>query len=307
MLLRGATIWRMSATPRGAASPESDTYRDGTMSMLEHLDELRSRLIRACLALTGGMAVSFFFVDRIEQIVLAPTFAVLPPGTTLGAYKPGEGFAFYFDLAFIGGAILSAPFVLYQVWRFIAPGLYSRERRLAIPLVLCASAGTIAGALFAHLLLFPSTMAFFARFDSELIRWTPSVHETFHLYKGMLLGMVGVFQLPTLVLFLARLRLVTARFLWRHIRYAVLAAFVLAAVLTASPDPWNQAFFAAPILAMYVLSIGIAWLAYPRGEDTDAERTGAAGLVIGAAVFQQARRRRRLRQVACRTIVHRNA
>lgn len=122
----------------------------------------------------------------------------------------------------------------------------------------------------------------------------PRVEDTFGLYRNMLIGMVAVFQIPTLVFFLARLRVVTARFLWRHLRYAVLISFVAAAVLTPSADPWNQAVFAAPMIALYVLSIGVAWIVAPRRSDDDAPNASRhLKLVFAATIIDQASRQHR--------------
>ena len=262
------------------------------MGFLEHLDELRRRLIRALIALGAGMAVAFVFLDRIADFVLGPTVRALPAGTKLVTTGAGEGFAFYLDLALIGGVVLAAPFITYQVWRFVAPGLYARETRLVIPVLAMAAAGTLAAAAFTHYLLFPSTIAFFAKFNSRFTVYMPRLEDTFGLYKGLLLAMVTVFQIPTLVLFLARMGLVTARFLWRNTHYAVLIIFTAAAVLTSSPDWWNQTIVAGPMLAMYLLSIVVAWLAAPRGGD-DAERSDHLRLVITASMIDQVRRRHR--------------
>ena len=234
------------------------------MGFLEHLDELRNRLIRSCIAVGVGMLVAFVFVERIADFVLAPTLRMLPPGASLITIKPGEGFSFYLDLALIGGVVLAAPFVTYQVWRFIARGLYAKEKKFVVPFVLLTTIGTLGGAAFSHYILFPAMIAFFRTFDSPRMRFMPRVEDTFELYKNTLIGMVAVFQIPTLVFFLAKMRLVTARFLWRNIKYAILIIFVVAAVLTPSPDPWNQTVFAAPMIAMYLISIGIAWLVGAR-------------------------------------------
>ena len=236
------------------------------MGFLDHLDELRTRLIRSCIAVAGGMLVAFLFIDRLADFVLAPTRAALPPGTDLIGTRLGEGFSFYFDVALIGGVVMAAPFVLFQVWQFIAPGLYTQERRLVMPFALVATVGTIAGFLFAHYWLFPSMVAFLTRFSPPGVKVMPTVDNTFGQYKNMMLAMVAVFQLPTLIMFLARMRVVTARFLWNKIHYALLIAFVAGALLTPSLDPWNQTMLAAPMMAMYVLSIGLAWLVAPRGK-----------------------------------------
>jgi sec-independent protein translocase protein TatC len=284
------------ALPDRRRDVEDDEERDaggGRMGFLEHLDELRMRLIRSCIAIAAGMAVSFIFMTPLTDFVLASVQASLPAGTELIYVRPGEGFAFHLDLSLMAGVVLAAPFVTFQVWRFIAPGLHANEKRLLVPFLLLAVGGSSAGALFSHSVLFPSMMAFFSAFDSPRLRFVPRVEDTFALYKNTLMGMVAVFQIPTLIFVLAKLSLVSARLLWRHLNYAVLAAVVAAALLTPSSDPWNQLVFAAPIVAMYVLGIGIAWLAKPSGDKQDmTPRDSALGFVVAASVFEQARRHR---------------
>ena len=271
--------------------PEPDDEGNGRMGFLDHLEELRARLIRSCLAIGAGMVVAFIFRDRIAGVVLQPTLDALPHGTSLVATRMGETFAFYLDVALIGGVVIAAPYVLFQVWRFIAPGLHAHERRLAAPFILMAAAGTIAGTLFTHYLLFPSTIEFFARFDSESIKLTPKLEDTFGLYRNMLLGMVAVFQLPTLVFFLSLMHMVTARWLVRHIKYAILVSFIVAALLTASPDPWNQMIMAAPMIALYLVSIVVAWLVGLRNRNAvNADDVSKLRLVVGAAMAEQVRR-----------------
>jgi sec-independent protein translocase protein TatC len=261
---------------------QNDVPGAGRMGFLDHLDELRKRLIRSCLAIAGGMLIAFAFVERLGDFVLRPTLKALPDGVLI-LTKPGEGFSFYLDVALIGGVILAAPFVMYQVWRFIAPGLYAKEKRFVIPFVVLTTLGAVGGAAFTHYVMFPATIAFFSTFHSKSMKFMPRVEDTFDLYTMMLLGMVVVFQIPTVVLFLARMRLVTARFLWRNIGYAILIIFIVAAVLTPTADPWNQTIFALPMLALYILSIGIAWAVAPRrGKDSSLDPK--LKLVIGAMV-----------------------
>jgi sec-independent protein translocase protein TatC len=271
-----------------------EPHEEGSMGFLDHLDELRKRIIRSCVAIAAGMLIAWMFVDRIADFVLAPTLRMLPPDTSLIYIRPGEGFSVHLDLALIGGIVLAAPFVTYQVWRFIAPGLYAMERRFAVPFVLLATAGTLAGALFSHYVLFPAMMGFFQAFDSPRIKFVPRLEETFELYKNTLIAMIAVFQIPTLAFFLAKMRLVTARFLWRNIKYAILLIFIAAAVLTPSSDPWNQTVFAAPMIAMYLISIGIVWLVGPKSDGEAPARGGSSHLrlVFAATVLDQARRRR---------------
>jgi sec-independent protein translocase protein TatC len=273
---------------------ESDVHGEGKMGFLEHLDELRTRIIRSCIAIAAGMLVTFFFYDRLGDFILAPTLATLPAGDALIFTKPGEGFAFYLDVAFIGGIVLAAPFVMYQVWQFIAPGLYATEKKFAVPFVVFTTIGSIGGALFSHYLLFPATITFLGTFHSRTMKFVPRVEDTFELYKNMIIGMVAVFQMPTLVFFLARMRLVTARFLWRNIKYAILIIFIAAALLTSSADAWNQTIFAAPMIGLYLISIVIAWIVAPKKEARPSSRADSTKLrlVFAATVIDQTRRRR---------------
>jgi sec-independent protein translocase protein TatC len=275
------------------ADDHDDDPRERRMGFLEHLDELRTRIIRAAVSVGAGMVIAFAFYDRLADFVLRPILASLPPGSALVFIKPGEGFSFYLNISLIGGLLLSAPFVMYQVWRFIAPGLYANEKKMAIPFVALTSAGALGGAIFSHYVLFPTLMAFYGEFSSARMKFMPGVEETVDLYLKMMLGMVVVFQIPTLVYFLAKMRLVTGRFLWRQIKYAILLIFVIAAVLTPSTDPWNQIVFAAPMIGLYLLGVGIAWLVAPgRDKDTAGRSDSHVKLVFAAAVIDQAWRHR---------------
>ena len=236
------------------------------MSLLEHLEELRKRLLRACIAIAVGVVASFFFIDRIVAFVFAPMRSALPPGAQMIYTAPGEAFGLYVNIALIAGTVLASPFVMFQAWRFIAPALYANEKRLAIPFVLLSSAGIAGGWLFSHYLVFPAMITFFGTFQSTDLAFRPRVGDAFDLYTRMLLGMVLVFQMPTLIYFLAKMRLVTARFLAANTKYAILIIFIVAAVLTPDGSGWNQALFAAPMIVLYLLGIAIAWAVAPRAE-----------------------------------------
>jgi len=244
--------------------PEEDDDDSGAkMSFLEHLDELRKRIVNACIGIAVGVLISFFFIDRIFNFLLGPTRKVLPPGVKMIYTEPGEAFGMYITIALIAGAVIASPYVMYQVWKFIAPGLYSNEKRLAIPFVLLTTAGFVLGAGFNHLVAFPFMMAFFASFNGTDLAFMPRLEDTFGLYTKMLLGMGVIFQMPTVVFFLAKMKLVTARFLWSYGKYAVLVAYIIAAIITPTGDPMNQTIFAAPMIVLYFLSIGIAWVVNP--------------------------------------------
>jgi sec-independent protein translocase protein TatC len=285
----------MTAASHRLPDDEQDDARERRMGFLEHLDELRTRIIRAAAAVAVGMAIAFVFYQRLGDFVLRPILASLPADSSLVFIKPGEGFSFYLNVSLIGGLLLSAPFVMYQVWRFIAPGLYANEKKMAIPFVALTSAGGLGGALFSHYVLFPALMTFYGDFSSARMKFMPGVEDTVDLYLKMMLGMVVVFQIPTVVYFLAKMRLVTGRLLWRNFKYAILLIFIAAAVLTPSTDPWNQIVFAAPMIGLYLLSIGIAWLVAP-GRDAVAapprHDSAPLKLVFTAAVVDQAWRQR---------------
>jgi sec-independent protein translocase protein TatC len=283
---------RFSLRSQRAADPDHEPGAE-TMGFLDHLEELRTRLIRAGIAIGIGMAVSATFIDRIANFILNQILRTLPRDTALIYTNPSDGFAFWFNIALIGGLVLSAPFVMYQVWGFIALGLYKHEKKFVVPFVLLTSIGTVLGALFSNYVLFPGMMKFFATMTGPRLRMMPSINDTFDHYIRMMVAMIAVFQMPTLVFFLAKFRLVTARFLWRHFKYAILVSFIVAAVLTTSPDPWNQTAFALPMICLYLISIVIAWIVAPKDEsESRADGSRKLGLVIAAAAFEQARRRR---------------
>ena len=217
------------------------------------------------------------------SFVFAPTMRALPVGSELIASRPTEGLTVYFDIALMAGLVLAAPVIMYQVWLFVMPALYANEKKFVIPFIVLTGLGTVAGAAFSHYLLFPSMMGFLATFTLAEIKFVPRVKYVFEMYVRSLIGMVVVFQIPTLAFFLAKMRLITARFLWHHIRYAVLIIVITAAVLTPSPDPWNMAIFAAPMLCLYVIGIGVAWRLSPAPV-----RDSGLRLVFTAAVLDQA-------------------
>ena len=241
----------------------------GKMSFLEHLDELRKRIVNSVIAIGVGILLSFAFIERIFNFLLAPTRRVLPPGVKIIYTEPGEAFGMYITVSLIAGAVIAAPYVMYQVWMFIAPGLYSKEKRMAIPFVLFTTIGFIGGAAFNHYVAFPFLMRFFAQFNGIDLAFMPRLSDTFDLYVKMLIGMGIVFQMPTIVYFLAKMKLVTAGFLWRHGKYAVLIAYIIAAVITPTGDPMNQTIFAAPMIVLYFLSIIIAFIVNPKSKTND--------------------------------------
>ena len=236
------------------------------MSFLEHLDELRKRIVQCLLGVVAGVGLGFAFINPIVNFILTPTWRLLPAGSRMIYTQPGEAFGLYVQIGLIVGIVLASPWIMYQVWLFIAPGLYANEKRFAVPFVLMSTIGFVGGAAFNHYIIFPFMMTFFASFNTADLIFMPRLEDVFDLYSKMLIRMGLVFQMPTVVFFLAKMRLVTARFLLRNTKYAVLAIFVVAAVITPSGDMITQSIFAAPMLGLYALSILIAWIVTPKRE-----------------------------------------
>jgi sec-independent protein translocase protein TatC len=242
------------------SADEGEGAPGARMSFLEHLEELRKRLIVCLATLAVGFLAAFLFIDRIYAFVMRPLAAALPRGAHMQYTEPTEAFVLYLKMALLAGIVLSAPVIIWQLWLFIAPGLYSKEKRFAVPFIVMGSVFFVLGAMFSHYMLFPWTWRFLASFSTDWVVFQPKIEPTFSLYSKMLLGMGLVFQMPTIVFFLAKMGLVTAGFLLRNFKYAFLLIFIAAAVITPTGDMLTQTLFATPMVALYLLSIIIAWI-----------------------------------------------
>lgn len=236
--------------------PDDEDPAEGRMTFLEHLDELRKRITHAVVALFVGFLIAFAVIQPIWEFVFARLTADIP-GHKLIFTEPGEAFFLYIKMAAVAGLLISSPYVMWQVWLFIAPGLYQNEKRLAIPFVFFASALFISGAAFSHYLLFPAAWKFFAGFSNEFLEFTPRVEPVWSLYVKLLLAMGIVFQLPMLMFVLARFGAVTTRFLIRNFKYAVLIFFLVAAVITPDGSMIPQIIMAGSMVVLYGIGIGV--------------------------------------------------
>jgi sec-independent protein translocase protein TatC len=198
-----------------------------------------------------------------------PMRAMLPAGQHLIYTEPTEALMLYVKIAAIAGLLIASPGVMSQVWLFVAPGLYSHEKKLAIPFVLLSSAFFIGGAAFAHYIVFPITFKFFASFSTDTITFMPRIEPAFALYMKLVLIFGLVFQMPTVVLLLARLGLITAGFLLRNFKYAVLIIFIIGAALSPGTDPVGQIVMAGPMCVLYLISIGFAWMFGKKRQSED--------------------------------------
>ena len=209
----------LAVLPPGDADPD-DNSSAGRMSFLDHLDELRKRLVRTVLGILAGFLIAFAFIKYIFEFIMLPLQQVLPEGGRLVYTEPAEAFFLYMKIAALAGLVLATPFTLTQVWLFISPGLFQNEKRFAIPFVVFSTMFFIVGALFSHYAVFPLAWKFFAGFSTDYMEFLPKIGPVFSLYVKMLLAMGIVFQLPTLIFFLARLGLVTPKFLIKNTKYA---------------------------------------------------------------------------------------
>jgi sec-independent protein translocase protein TatC len=228
------------------------------MTFLEHLEELRVRLIRSLAALVAGFVVSWSFHEDIFHFLTEPLRKAYP-GVKFITTGPSEALVLYMKMAFFVGIFLAAPYLLYQIWAFVAPGLYAHEKAYAIPFIVMGSLFFLGGAAFGHYVLFPTTFGFLIQFGGTDMQFLPKVDEYYSFYSWFLLGLGLVFQLPVVIFVLARIGLVTPGFLIRHFKYAVLVSFIAAAVITPTPDVMSQTMLALPMLVLYVLGVGVAW------------------------------------------------
>lgn len=251
----------LSADDEFDATDGSREDERSRMSFLEHLEELRKRIIYSLYAVCAGCAVSFWFIDALYYRLIAYfTGLIADQGGKVIMTSMTEGFMFQMTVAIGAGALLASPFVFAQLWFFVAPGLYAREKKVVLPFVFFSTGLFATGVWFAHWLAFPSMFKFFASYGNSYVTFFPSLGEVFSFYIKMLLGFGLVFQMPILVFFLARFGIVTWRFMAKQFKYAILIIFILAAVVTPSGDPINQTIFAAPMIVLYIVSIGVAWM-----------------------------------------------
>jgi sec-independent protein translocase protein TatC len=229
------------------------------MPLTGHLEELRMRLIRALAAVAVGFALAYGWAAELVTFLTAP---LARQGLSVEIIGTGVTDAFFTKLkvSAIAGLFLASPVVFYQAWRFVSPGLYAREKRVAIPFSIAATIFFFSGAAFCYVVVFPVAFRFFLeQFASIALGPQIRISEYLTFASRMLLAFGVTFELPVASFFLARVGLITHRTLLDGVRYAVVGIFVLAAVLTPGPDIASQLLMAAPLLVLYALSIGVAW------------------------------------------------
>jgi sec-independent protein translocase protein TatC len=219
-----------------------------------HLEELRKRLITCFIAAGIGFVISYGFKERLFEILIRPLIRVMEPGDKLIFTGLPEAFFTYLKVSLLTGLMLAAPVIIYQFWMFVVPGLYEKERRFLMPIVFLSSFFFIGGALFGYFIVFPFGFKFFLGFATETIQPLPSMREYLSFSSKLLLAFGLSFELPLVLTFLAKLGIITADFLKKNRKYALLLFFVGAAILT-PPDVVTQIMLALPLMALYELSI----------------------------------------------------
>lgn len=244
--------------------PEGEPLESRQMSFFEHLEELRQRLLRAILGLLIATAICFYFSDYIYAWLAQPltdTLRSLGMSDKLVYTNPIDPFNLYIKLSLVAGIFLSSPWILYQFWLFISPGLYRHEKRYVWPFVFLTSSLFIGGGLFAHELALPPALRFLVEFGGQ---FTPfiTIDQYWKLVTTILIGVGLAFQLPVIVLLLSLFGIVTPRFLLRHSRYGILVTAIIAAGLAPTPDLATVFILWIPMVGLYFLSVFLSWLVY---------------------------------------------
>jgi sec-independent protein translocase protein TatC len=240
------------------------------MPFTAHLEELRTRIIRIMIAAAIGFGVCWYFKEWLFQIITRPLHQVLPPNSYMIYTSLPEAFFNYMKISFYASLFLTSPYILYQLWKFISPGLYKTEKKYMLPFVISSTILFICGILFGYYLALPPAFGFFVEFSSDFLKPMLSLREYLSFSLKLLLAFGLSFELPVVIFFLAKIGVVNSKMLSRNRRYAILIIFIAAAILTPSPDAITQIIMAVPLMGLYEIGIIVAKLAEkkrPKEED----------------------------------------
>ena len=259
-----------------AEAPASGTPKESlpAMGFLQHLEELRRRIIYSIIAVAGGFFLCWGYAERIFGLMQRPIMVALKNNgmaEKLVYLSPTEPFNLYLKIGFLAGLFAASPFVLYQVWLFISPGLYRKEKRYVFPFMFSTVGLFLAGGYFGYRLVYPQALEFLIGYGKQFQPMI-TIGEYTDLFLTVIIGLGVVFEIPILIFFLALMGIVSAGWMWRNLRYSILVIFIIAAVLTPTTDILNMCIFAAPMVALYILSIGIAWFVHPKQRRKRQER-----------------------------------
>ena len=245
------------STNGGSGGSDGESPEEHPMTLMEHLGELRSRLVRSCIAVGVAFCATYSFAEELFQALCLPVVKALPPGSKLIFTALPEAFFVHLQVGLVAAIFVASPYIFYQVWSFIAPGLYEEEKKYIIPIAGFSAFFFITGAAFCYFIVFPFAFSFFVGYANDSIAAMPSLKEYLGFALKLLIAFGLIFEMPLFSFFLARMGLITAQLMREVRRYAVLVIFIVAAILT-PPDVISQLLMAIPMLALYEFSIMVA-------------------------------------------------
>lgn len=252
---------------------EASTHTDeAKMSFLDHLTELRKRLLWSLLAVAVLFVPAYYFSNEIFDFLMKPLIENLPEGSSLIFTRPAEGFTTYLKVAFFAALIGAVPVILYQAWQFVAPALYKHEKQIIVPFILFGSLFFGLGAAFCYYIASPPAFKFLLNeYSSEYVKAFPTIREALSFFMALIFGFGLVFEFPLIIFILSRVGIVTSAWLKKNRKYALLASAVLAAILTPTTDAISMMLMFVPILVFYELGIVVAWMFGKKKEKTPDE------------------------------------
>jgi sec-independent protein translocase protein TatC len=258
---------------------ENETPEDDKMPLTSHLEELKTRLIRILVVVGIGFGVCYLFKDWSFRVITQPLVDAMPAQSTMIFTGLPEAFFIHMKIAFFASLFLTAPYSLFEIWRFVSPGLYKEEKKFVIPFVFFSTVLFVGGVLFGYFIALPPAFSFFVSFSTDFLKPMISFREYLSLSLKFLLAFGLCFEMPVFMFFLAKMGIVNSKMLARQRRYAILIIFIVAAILTPSPDAISQIIMAIPLMVLYEVSIIVAKFARrpkpaaaetdPSAEDTD--------------------------------------
>jgi sec-independent protein translocase protein TatC len=252
---------------------QTDTLEEDKMPFTSHLAELKTRLIRILIVVGVGFGVCYLFKDWSFRVITKPLVDAMPAQSSLIFTGLPEAFFIHMKIAFFASLFLTAPYTLFEIWRFVSPGLYKNERRMVFPFVFFSTLLFVGGVLFGYFIALPPAFSFFVSFSTDMLKPMISFREYLGLTLKFLLAFGLCFEMPVFIFFLAKMGIVNAKMLAKQRRYAILVIFIVAAILTPSPDAISQILMAVPLMVLYEVSIFVARFAKrvkPAPEETAA-------------------------------------
>jgi sec-independent protein translocase protein TatC len=265
------------AAARGSGQDGDEKEPMTTMGFLDHLEELRKRLVHSIVAVAVGFGICWWKAEWLFGFAQRPIVDVLKKHglpEKLVFLNPTDPFNLYLKVAALAGLFLTSPYVLYQVWMFISPGLYRNEKRYVVPFMVSTITLFVSGGYFGYRIVYPRALDFLISFGKQFQPMI-TITEYTQLFLSIILGMGLIFEMPILVFFLAFLGIMSPEFMIKNFRYSILIIFIIAAIVTPTPDIVNMCVFAAPMLVLYALSIGVAWLVHPKQRNARQEKQKA--------------------------------